>query len=412
MSLYKRGGSPYWWTRFTVDGRRIQQSTGTCDKKEAQEYEAKLRADHWEHRRLGVKPKRFWKEAALQWLKETSHKATHESDKRKLRWLDKFLGDKTLDQIDRELLMQISERKARESSQVTANRYMALVRAILRKAANEWEWMDREPKVRMYRENGRRVRFLTREEAARLLKELPPHLAEIARFALATGLRRANITGLEWSQVDMKRCLAWVHPDQAKGRKAIAVPLNSDAIQILERQAGKHATRVFTYNKKPVFQLATRAWQKALKRAGIENFRFHDLRHTWASWHVQAGTSLYALQEMGGWQSAEMVRRYAHFQPGEHLLAASRAIEGASENLKVATAVETASDVTVDATQPLEPIRGIEGAAIGTKMATVTEAVFGATDDDDKPLKTLEILVAREGIEPPTRGFSVRCSTN
>ena len=59
----------------------------------------------------------------------------------------------------------------------------------------------------------------------------------------------------------------------------------------------------------------TLAWRNALKQAGIKNFRWHDLRHTWASWLVQNGTPLYVLQEMGGWQSAEMVRRYAHLAP-------------------------------------------------------------------------------------------------
>ena len=64
------------------------------------------------------------------------------------------------------------------------------------------------------------------------------------------------------------------------------------------------------------------AWKGALKRAGIENFRWHDLRHTWASWHVQAGTPLYELQQLGGWECAEMVKRYAHLAP-EHLAKAA-----------------------------------------------------------------------------------------
>ena len=69
---------------------------------------------------------------------------------------------------------------------------------------------------------------------------------------------------------------------------------------------------------KPILQVSTKAWYKALKRAGIEAFRWHDLRHTWASWHVQQGTPLFALQELGGWESSEMVRRYAHLA-AEHL---------------------------------------------------------------------------------------------
>src|SRR3990167_8689363 len=81
---------------------------------------------------------------------------------------------------------------------------------------------------------------------------------------------------------------------------------------------------VFTYCGKPIKQCNTKAWKKALKRVGIENFRWHDLRHTWASWHVQNGTSLQELQQLGGWSSFEMVLRYAHLS-GDHLrIAADR----------------------------------------------------------------------------------------
>jgi len=78
------------------------------------------------------------------------------------------------------------------------------------------------------------------------------------------------------------------------------------------RRGGKHATSVFTFRGEPIKQINTKAWKDALKRAGITNFRWHDLRHTWASWHVQNGTPLYTLQEMGAWQTQAMVHRYAH----------------------------------------------------------------------------------------------------
>ncbi len=82
---------------------------------------------------------------------------------------------------------------------------------------------------------------------------------------------------------------------------------------------GEHLKRVFTYHGEPVSKAGTWAWRKALKRAGIENFRWHDLRHTWASWHVQNGTPLHILKELGGWASYEMAQRYAHLAP-EHLV--------------------------------------------------------------------------------------------
>ena len=174
-----------------------------------------------------------------------------------------------------------------------------MIQTILR-SSHEWGWLDTVPPIKRQKEPQKRIRWLTHEEASRLLKELAGHQKNLAAFALATGLRQRNILGLEWSQVDMVRELCWIHPDQAKGGKAIGVPLNRTAMELLTRQKGKHETRVFAFNGKPIGQVNTEAWRKALKREGISDFRWHDLRHTWASWHVQAGTPLHVLQEWGG----------------------------------------------------------------------------------------------------------------
>jgi integrase len=192
------------------------------------------------------------------------------------------------------------------------------VSAILNKAKNEWGWIDTVPTIRKLKEPKQRIRWLSHEEATRLLAELPEHLNAIVRFALSTGLRESNITKLEWSQVDMQRKVCWIHPDQAKAERAIGVPLNNSAIDVLLQQVGKHHMRVFTYKNEPFVKAGTRAFKNALERSGINSFRFHDLRHTWASWHVQSGTPLNVLQELGGWSSYEMVQRYAHLAP-EHL---------------------------------------------------------------------------------------------
>jgi integrase len=115
--------------------------------------------------------------------------------------------------------------------------------------------------------------------------------------------------------VDIARRVAWIHGDQAKAGKPIHVTLNATAIDMLTKQVGKHPKWVFTYKGKPVSQVTTKAWYKALERAGIENFRWHDLRHTWASWLTQQGVPLNVIQEMGAWESSEMVKRYAHLAP-------------------------------------------------------------------------------------------------
>ena len=99
----------------------------------------------------------------------------------------------------------------------------------------------------MLPEPTKRIRWLTHGEAEALIAECPPHLADMVRFSLATGLRERNVTGLEWSQIDLVRRVAWVHPDQIKNCKALGVPLNRDAVLVLRRWLGKHATRVFCY---------------------------------------------------------------------------------------------------------------------------------------------------------------------
>ena len=318
MSLIKRGN--VWWIDFIApDGKRVRRSTGIEDQALAQEYHDRLKVKLWEINRLGIRPQHTWNEAVVRWLKEQNHKATIDTDKIHLRWLDRYLGGSQLDAINRDLIDRITDDKLDEGvTHATVNRLLEVLRAILRRCVNEWEWLDRAPYVRMLKEPTRRIRFLTVDEARLLLAALPKHLSDMAAFSLATGLRRANVTGLKWSQVDLEKRLAWVHPDEAKARKAIAVPLNLEAVAIIRRQLGKHPTHVFSYRDKPIVQTSTKAWYKGLEAAGISNFRWHDLRHTWASWHVQNGTPLFALQELGGWESPEMVRRYAHLS-ADHL---------------------------------------------------------------------------------------------
>lgn len=334
MSLYKRKDSPSWWVDFTApDGKRIQQTTGTSDKVKAQEFHDRLKAELWDQKRLGVKPRRSWQEAVVRYLSEKSQKTTLDADKSHLRWLDPLMHGKYLDEINRDFIAEITAARQEaydfprkkgpprriEPKPTTVNRTLEILRAILRKARDDWDWIDNCPNITMLKESAKRVNWITREQAEALLDILPKHQQPMMRLALETGLRRSNVTHLEWSQVDLERCMAWIHPDQAKAEKAIGVPLSNEAVVILRGQIGKHSIWIFPYNGKPVTQTATKAWRDAVKISGIASrFRWHDLRHTWASWHAQDGTPLNVLQELGGWASAEMVQRYAHLST-EHL---------------------------------------------------------------------------------------------
>jgi integrase len=310
----------------------------------------------WRTARLGDIPTKTFDEACLRWLQERQKKSL-DNDKTIIGFFIQFFRGRELSSIREadiaNAMSKLVNRKHRENweamrdrlqrerkpvpryvaqpvTQATKGKYLAFMRALLRAAANEWKWLDRVPTIKIPVPKNKRFRWISREEANRLIRELPDYLKPVVIFALQTGLRRSNIVDLEWQQVDMQRKVCWIHPEDAKAGKAIGVALNETACAVLRDQIGKHSTWVFVQEtrttrnkgktagvKRKLQVCANKAFQSACARAGIENFRFHDLRHTWASWLIQAGTPLSILQEMGGWESIEMVRRYAHLAPNQ-----------------------------------------------------------------------------------------------
>jgi len=328
MSLYKRKDSQVYWVKISIAGQVIQRSTGTAVKQQAQEFHDKLKAEFWQQQKLGAKPVRSWKETVIRFLQETSDKRTHEHDKLKLVWLDAYLGHLTLNDITASVIDDIRQAKLKGNSKSTANRYLSFVRSVLNRAVG-WEWLDRAPKITMFKEPQGRTRFLTIEEVQRLLKELPCHLQDMVIFTLSCGLRYSNVLKLEWSQVDLNAAHVWVSASNSKNGKALSIPLNAQALAVLTKQLGKHPQLVFTKGGKRIARANGKVWRNALMRAGIKDFRWHDLRHTWASWAVQNGVTVFEIQHLGGWSSSRMVERYAHLS-SSHLMAAARKLDGIS----------------------------------------------------------------------------------
>lgn len=306
MSLYKVGET--WYAYVTHGGRRVRRSAGTTDKKEAQRFHDELKASLWSE--VQQQPKgRTWVDAVAVWM---SLATRSKNDRYTIRSLG--LEGYELTEIDDALLAEIL---SRYKSAGRRNRVRTYIHSILQLAVDR-RWIDRIPLMHRSKETPHRVRWLTGDEWERLKAELPPHLVAMASFAVATGLRAGNITGLEWGQIDLSRRVAWVHPDQAKAKQAIGVPLSDAAMDVLLKERGKHKRWVFTYDGNRMCNARTEAWKRAIIRAGLPGLRFHDLRHTWASWHVMSGTPLAVLQKLGGWSSLSMVMRYAHLAP-EHL---------------------------------------------------------------------------------------------
>ncbi|NTV09149.1 MAG: site-specific integrase [Zoogloea sp.] len=332
--IYRRPDSRFWWINATLpNGERIRQSTGTESREDAEALLAKLKLDAYRQQHFGLKPERSWQEAVVRYLEIKAKLRSFRDVQRICRGLHPYLGKLMLHQINGDVIWSIVQGEMKKgNTPATVNRYLATVRSLLRMARDEWQWLDSIPKVRMLPGEVERERWLTREEADRLLAVCPPHLAAIVRFALATGCRAREILDLEWTRVDLDRQTAWLN--QTKNGTPRGVPLNRDAVAVLREQVGQHARYCFTYRSEPIKRnITNHAWRTALQRAGLEDFRFHDLRHTWASWHRQSGTSCDELKELGGWKTRSMVDRYAKFATDHLATAASRIETGRTENV-------------------------------------------------------------------------------
>ncbi|HEI9848872.1 TPA: site-specific integrase [Serratia marcescens] len=354
MSLFRRGET--WYGSYTSpSGKRIKESLGTKDRRQAQELHDRRKAELWRIDRLGDFPEVTFEEACLRWLEEKAHKKSLDADKGRIGfWLMHFEGMLLKDITEAKIYtavsrmtnrkaeerwalraealarkgIEIEPRKAEPVSTSTKAKHLALMKALMRAAERDWKWIEKSPVIKVPQERNKRVRWLEPAQAQRLIDECPEPLKSTVEFALTTGLRRSNIIELAWSQIDMQRKVAWIYPEDSKSGRAIGVALNDTACAVLRRQIGNHHRWVFVH-KDPVRKMrvdSNTAWRAALRRSGIDDFRFHDLRHTWASWLIQAGVPLSALQEMGGWESIEMVQRYAHLAPN-HLTEHARQID-------------------------------------------------------------------------------------
>lgn len=300
MSTYRRGRT--WWIEFTSNGQRIRESAGTSDRKAAAEYEARRKAEVWRQARLGEAPPVSWGEAVARWLKL---KPRSKQDRYTIRMLE--IPPRTVLPLDGRMLEGKLERGAASSF----NRYLNVVVAIHHASGVE------PPEVQRRKEPPGRTRWLTAEEWQRLRKALREEsqlLEQAARLTVATGLRENNVLELRWEQVDLKRRTAWVHGDQAKAKAPIGVPLSDEAVEVLLERRGLHRDWVFGNPDAPLTRASNRAWYAARRRAKLAGtgVTWHTLRHTWASWHVMNGTRLEVLQDLGGWKTLAMVRRYAH----------------------------------------------------------------------------------------------------
>lgn len=316
MPVYRQPASQYWWIRFSIGGIKVRRSSKTVERAAAEEFEARLRSDFWRQIKLGERPRYGWPEAIKRWHAEATGR-DKDRDLARLHWFDQYLEGIALCDIDRTTIDKLRAVRSLESSPSTANRYLALLRMILRKAHRDWDWIEKAPAVPMVTILRTEQSFLTRAQFTALKRHLPAHLAALAEFSVETGLRMRNATGLTWDQVDLRRKQLTIPAARAKAGETLAIPLSIRALAVLKQMAHRQGP-VFLYRARAIDDANGAAFKRAAAAAGVPWLRWHDLRHTWASWHIQTGTAPHILQELGGWKSYEMVRRYAHLST-EHL---------------------------------------------------------------------------------------------
>jgi integrase len=219
-------------------------------------------------------------------------------------------------QYDRERSI-VTSRLGRTVAPATVNRELALLRHML-KLAEEWGYLAKAPRVRMGKEPEGRLRFLTEDEAVRLLEACAasqnPYLPAIVTVALYTGARRGEILGLTWERTDVARGV--LRFDKTKSGRRREVPMGEPVYRALMALPGPKAEGlVFRKADGAAWGSIRTGFERACRAAQLEDFRFHDLRHTCASWLVMAGRHLKEVQELLGHRTFAMTLRYAHLSP-------------------------------------------------------------------------------------------------
>lgn len=249
-----------------------------------------------------------------------------EGRRSQLAWWRRELGAFSLDELTPARIASARDKLAAgkthlggRRSPATVTRYLAALSHCLSVAMREFCWMEDNPlrRVTKPREPRGRVRFLDDNERARLLDAVKastdPNLHALVVLALATGMRQGEAMGLTWADVDFDRSRAVLHDTKNGERRA--VPLSRSAVAVLRehgklRRLGVAFVFPSVRTNEPVFPRD--AWERAVAAAEIENFRFHDLRHSTASYLAMHGASLMEIAEVLGHKTLAMVRRYAH----------------------------------------------------------------------------------------------------
>ncbi|HHL71914.1 MAG TPA: site-specific integrase [Bacteroidetes bacterium] len=342
--LYRRKDSPYWWASYTnAGGRRTRRSTGTADRREAEAILAKWRVEAHRGRHWDEQPERTFDELMLAYIQETEPGGQWFRPAAK-RLYRTFSG-RTLNNLrPQDIRAYVRERKQEGRAASTINKEIGLLSAAINYARREWGWeIDNPATGCRQREPEGRVRWITRKDAAALIEAASAdtrakHLPDFIRLAVNTGCRKGELLGMEWKRIDLQAGIIHLEAEHTKTGRRRAVPMNKEARAAIISRARFRAQHCpaspWLFCRKDGSRIADvkRSFATACKRADIEDFRIHDLRHTCAAWLVTAGVPLAEVRDLLGHRSIQMTERYAHLSP-ENVRAAVARLDDDSHDL-------------------------------------------------------------------------------
>lgn len=323
MRVKKRDGSPYWQVHL---GRKTRVSSGTENYDEAVEFGRTLQQRIWRAEKLGDRGAIPFQEAGQRWLDSSAR--PKKRDAWILVWLCERIGQEAVSDVAESDSLEEIRKEGLDAgwSHSTIDRMMGTVSAVLRDCLRRGN-LDRAPVIPMYRPPAGEPRFLNPDELDRLCWYSPMHLALAARVAVHSLLRMRAMLKLTKDRVHLAEARAWVPSAHQKAARTFGFPLNTEVVRALRALwllSPRESPHIFTWQGKPIDDCNTVAFQEAVRRAGLTPLRWHDLRHTGASWAVQAGVTLPELMLLGDWKDYRSVLRYAHFAPSSGAAAAER----------------------------------------------------------------------------------------
>jgi integrase len=317
--LRKKG--EIWHIDKTIAGRKLRESTGEKELDAAERYLTKRIQEIRAELVYGERRERTFDEAAARFIEEYGHKRSLDRDIDTLKAVMPYIGQSALQKIHSATLDRfIRDRKAAGISAGTLNRDMAIIRRVLKLCAAMWRdeqgrpWLDTAPLLPPIQGTKRKPRPISVAEQDRLIKGMPKYLADMALFALHTGLRDQEICGLQWKDEkevsETSKTVFIISEERAKNDHERIVPLNSIARSIVNRYRGQ-SEFVFHLNGNRLERMNNRAWRKARTSANLVEVRVHDLRHTFGMRLRAAGVSLEDRQDLLGHHAGHITTHYS-----------------------------------------------------------------------------------------------------